>query len=286
MNRDINVKVIYKQNNNQFPLLGLSENLINYDFMKYYLDNYRVFDKDFERKFGAFMLLDTDEDDTVSTALSIFRKEASNVILRRYKELDKIYNAYYAEENQFNPVENYFRVEVTETERSGKVSETLTGGHSTERQGKVSETLSGGHSEERVGKMTEQDTGSRDVTDTEQVKAFNADWADANKSVEKEANGNKHEVTHDNDKDVFLYDNEKKEVEHVNDKDVMTYDNEKKEVEHIDDKDKVTSKIHGNVGVSESTTILEHFVDYVKENDFMSILFTIIREELLYYSEV
>lgn len=286
MNKDINVKAIYKQNNNQLPLLGLSENLVNYNFMAYYLDNYKVFDKDFSRKYGAFYMLDTDETDTISTALTAFRKEASGVILRRYKELEKIYNAYYAVENQFNPVENYFRVEETETERMGKVSETMSGGHSTERQGKVSETLSGGHSEERVGKMTEIDNGTRDVTGTEQVKAFNADWADANKNIDHEGNGNTREVTHDNDKDIFLYENEKKEIEHVNDKDVMTYENEKKEIEHINDKDKVISKIHGNVGVSESTTILEHFVDYVKENDFISVLFTMIRDELLYFSEV
>lgn len=245
MNRDIAVKDIYKQNNNVYPLLGTVANLSTFDFMKFYVNNYQMFDRDFKRKFGFMFLIDTDEDSTVSTALTEFRTACLDLITRKSKELTKIYAAYYDEKNQFSPVENYYRVEESENERFGVVRESMSGGHSSEKSGKTKET--------------------NNTTDINSAMAYNSnDWSDTDKNVISTTN----EITHENDKDTFLYNNETKEISHEN------------------DKDKTISLIHGNIGVSESTDILRNFVDYTKENDFYTILFTMIREDLLYYSNI
>lgn len=243
MNRHITVKDIYKQNNNVYPLFGTNVNLAAFPFMEFYVNNYQMFDRDFKRKFGFMFLIDTDEDSTVSTALTDFRTACTDLITRKSKELTKIYAAYYDEKNQFSPVENYFRSEESEIERSGVTRETHTGGHTNEKTGRTIETNS--------------------TTDTNSAMAYNSNaWSDTDKSVVAASN----EISHDNDKDIF------------------SYNNETKEISHEDDIDSTKSLIHGNIGVSESTDILRNFVDYTKANDFYTILFTMIREDLLYYS--
>lgn len=130
-----------------------------------------------------------------------------------------------------------------------------------ERKGIMRESLSGGHSNEKMGVEKEEHT----IDDINSVKGYNSnDWSEADKNHVVDSR----EISHENDKDVFSYDNETKEISHEN------------------DIDETTSTIHGNIGVSESTDILRNFVDYTQANDFYTILFTMIREDLLYYSNV
>lgn len=139
---DININRLWKINNNQYPLLGTSNQLTGLDFMSEYLTNHNELDRNFALNLGhMYPLWNMSEEETEGDVLTQFRADAAAVIKKHKVDLQKLWNV---GQLIYNPIGNY---KITESGTEG-----LTGSENlTKNFGAQSKTLNhGAQSESEV----------------------------------------------------------------------------------------------------------------------------------------
>ena len=290
---------IAKQNN--VPLFGTSEQLAGLDFMNGYLADFAKFDRNTAVNVGFLEpIWNRNEEDSDEAVLSQFQEDASIVLFKNKKNLERLYELTLID---YKPLENYDRNEEKEntmsgghtTERQGTVSETMSGGHTNERLGSVSETLSGGHTNERQGRVAETTTPFSSIENETKVYAYDSNTATPSEIKTETTNGTmKVETSREGDKDITTFNDEKKIISRDGDKDVTTFNDEKKIISRDGDKDvfnynneknKEIAHVYGNIGVTTSQQMAQSEIDLWSSFKFFDIIVNIIVKELCTYRD-
>lgn len=102
----INLKQLFKLNNNSKPLFGDISVLSNYSFMNDYINNYQGIDRDFAVLKKSFYcpLWNLEDEDTEEQVLESFRKDCELQIFKHKDELKHLFEINLLE---YNPIENY-----------------------------------------------------------------------------------------------------------------------------------------------------------------------------------
>lgn len=210
----------------------------------------------------------------------------------------------------YNPIENYNRMEDTTVNIDGSNTDNTKADSTTVRTGSEIDTKSGGFSNSKTGTMTEttafsgsekhEQTGT--VTSTNQTRAFNSGLTDVSKNTSTTPTGtddtltfadrkNVAETTFNGYKDTTEY-NELKN-QHLYDSvtdttaDTSTVSGVRK------DKHVTTSHIHGNIGVTTSAQMLESerklsnfdFFDIVYRTVIVELSIGFVEPEVGYYDD-
>ena len=101
----INLKQLFKLNNNSKPLFGDISVLSNYSFMNDYINNYQGIDRDFAVLKKSFYcpLWNLEDEDTEEQVLDSFRKDCELQIFKHKDELKHLFEINLLE---YNPIEN------------------------------------------------------------------------------------------------------------------------------------------------------------------------------------
>ena len=297
-----NLKTLWKiAKQNNVPLFGTSEQLAGLDFMNGYLADFAKFDRNTAVNVGFLEpIWNRNEEDSDEAVLSQFQEDASIVLFKNKKNLERLYELTLID---YKPLENYDRYEDRTnsffgghtTERQGTVSETMSGGHTNERLGSVSETMSGGHTTERQGSVSETTTPFSSIENETKVYAFDSITASPSELKTETTNGTmKVETERNGDKDVTTFNDEKKITSRDGDKDVTTFNDEKKVTsregdkdvfQYNDEKSKEETRVHGNVGVTTSQQMAQSEIDLWSSFKFFDIIVNIIVKELCTYRD-
>lgn len=210
----------------------------------------------------------------------------------RYK-FDNLYRTIIQE---YNPIENYDRIEDTTVDIDGTNTDNTKADSTTVRTGSEIDTKSGGFSNSKTGTMAETTvfSGSENhkqsgsVTSTNQTRAFNSGLTDVSKNTSTTPTGtddtltfadrkNVAETTFNGYKDTTEY-NELKNQHLYNSvtdttADTSTVSGVRK------DKHVTTSRIHGNIGVTTSAQMLES-ERKLSDFDFLDIVYRTVLDEL------
>ena len=290
---------IAKQNN--VPIFGTSEQLAGLDFMNGYLADFAKFDRNTAVNVGFLEpIWNRNEEDSDEAVLSQFQEDASIVLFKNKKNLERLYELTLID---YKPLENYDRHEDKEntmsggheTERQGSVSETMSGGHTTERQGSVSETMSGGHETERQGRVSETTTPFSSIENETKVYPYDSITASPSEIKTETTKGTmKVETERNGDKDITTFNDEKKVTSHGGDKVITTFNDEKKVTSREGDKDVFNYNnekshelvhAHGNIGVTSSQQMAQSEIDLWSSFKFFDIIVNIIVKELCTYRD-
>lgn len=210
----------------------------------------------------------------------------------RYK-FDNLYRTIIQE---YNPIENYDRMEDTTIDIDGTNTDNTKADSTTVRTGSEIDTKSGGFSNSKTGTMAETTafSGSEKreqngtVTSTNQTRAFNSGLTDTSKSTSTTPTGtddtlsfvdrkNVVETTFNGYKDTTDYNSLKNQhsYDSVTDTtaDTSTVSGIRK------DKHVTTSHIHGNIGVTTSAQMLES-ERKLSEFDFIDAVYRTVIDEL------
>lgn len=210
----------------------------------------------------------------------------------RYK-FDNLYRTIIQE---YNPIENYDRIEDTTVDIDGTNSDNMKTDSTTVRTGSEIDTKSGGFSNSKTGTMAEttvfsgsekhEQTGT--ITSTNQTRTFNSRLTDVSKNTSTTPTGtddtltfadrkNVAETTFNGYKDTTEYDSLKNQHSYnsVTDTtaDTSTVSGVRK------DKHVTTSRIHGNIGVTTSAQMLES-ERKLSDFDFFDIIYRTVLDEL------
>ena len=192
------LKKIWKLNRDTQPLLGNSYILSTLPFMEEYSTNYAMFDRNLAKEYGyAYMVNFDGEYEDEADAPDMFRMDSSAVLFKYKKELQRLWDASLVE---FNPIENYDRMEESTDTRNGSNSATenfgeqvLTdayGGKSTTEQiGQATRTESIGEAKttENIGAgKTTESVGEQTVTTEKGAKSTTNEYGAHTSTVEKE----------------------------------------------------------------------------------------------------
>lgn len=205
-------------------------------------------------------------------------------------------NLYRTITQDYNPIENYNRMEDTTVDIDGSNTDSTKADSTTVRTGSEVDTKSGGFSNSKTGTMAEttafsgsekhEQTGT--VTSTNQTRAFNSGLTDTSKSTNTTPTGtddtlsfadrkNITETTFNGYKDTTEYNALKNQhsYDSVTDTtaDISTVSGVRK------DKHVTTSRIHGNIGVTTSAQMLES-ERKLSDFDFIDTVYRTIINEL------
>ena len=271
--------------------------------MSDYLNNFERYDRRIALNQGFLSPVWNDEDeDSDEAILNQFREDVDNLILAKSDSLARVYAALTAE---YNPIENYNREEYTENAHTGRDEELVFNGSFTETMNK--------------GEQNDQDSfGAKNVTNTQGAQSnsanfgeiINTNGAQSNSSTNQVAafNSNNYE---DNEKtseslgekiDKISAHNDSQQIGARTDKvsEDARIDNHKSgarvdKVEHSAKDDtittsygssnNITSKVHGNIGVTTNQDMILAELKLRKTN-FFDYLISLIVKELCTYSEL
>lgn len=205
----VNLKKLWKVNNNQYPLLGTQANLAPFPFMADYIASYREFDRNFVKDRGFFQPMWNleDEDGDISRVLSQFRSDATFVLKKHQAELERLFAINSLE---YNPIENYSASEHSVDTKTGtdvlsdnfgaveskdnfgakENRENIGATNRTENIGAVSNSDVHGAQSKSLIKGQQENTvnnGSKNTTVAESISGFNSSaYNNANKNVTDE----------------------------------------------------------------------------------------------------
>ena len=210
----------------------------------------------------------------------------------RYK-FDNLYRTIIQE---YNPIENYDRLEDTTIDIDGANTDNTKADSTTVRTGSEIDTKSGGFSNSKTGTMAEttafsgsekhEQTGT--VTSTNQTRAFNSGLTDVSKSTSTTPTGTDDTLTFADRKNVVetTFNGYKDTTDYNTLKNQHSYDsvtdttNDTSTVSGIrKDKHVTTSHIHGNIGVTTSAQMLES-ERKLSEFDFIDTVYKTVINEL------
>ena len=182
----------------------------------------------------------------------------------RLPEWEKMYVALTTE---YNPLENYDRIEdTTETlAKEGEENNEKTGSESNEKTGSESSEKTGSEANEKTGSETTTPTGSETVTTQQNYNGFNS--SDSVPVQDSEST-----TSFDQRSDTLSFTNRKDTLSFTNRKDTLSFTNRKDTLSFTDRKDTLSFKdrvdtrtidghIHGNIGVTTSQQMLQSELD-------------------------
>ena len=165
----INLKQLFKLNNNSKPLFGDISVLSNYSFMNDYINNYQGIDRDFAVLKKSFYcpLWNLEDEDTEEQVLDSFRKDCELQIFKHKDELKHLFEINLLE---YNPIENYNGKETTRDAHGGNDTTTIDNDKTTTYTENETQTHTGTDTQEHTGtdtvNMTGTDTQEHTGTDT------------------------------------------------------------------------------------------------------------------------
>lgn len=171
----------------------------------------------------------------------------------QHQNIDRIIEAL---KSEYNPIENYDRIEETTRKNTGTQIDTKSGQDTTEYLGSESQSINGLNTETQSGSRATQ-YGSRD---TKSVSAFNSSTATPQEVNEKsgsdtETLNNLKNVTSTDSTSINSFDGRS---------DVIEYDSEQKRTDDLSET--ITSRIHGNIGVTTSAQMIQGEIEIRKMN--------------------
>lgn len=210
----------------------------------------------------------------------------------RYK-LDNLYRTTIQE---YNPIENYDRMEDTTIDIDGTNTDNTKADSTTVRTGSEIDTKSGGFSNSKTGTMAETTafSGSEKheqngtVTSTNQTRAFNSGLTDTSKSTSTTPTGTDDTLSFVDRKNVTetTFNGYKDTTEYTSLKNQHSYDSVTDTASDTStvsgvrkDKHVTTSHIHGNIGVTTSAQMLES-ERKLSEFDFIDSVYRTVIDEL------
>ena len=284
-------------------MLGTNSFLSNYPFMSDYLNNFARYDRRISLNQGFLSPVWNDEDeDSDEAILNQFREDVDNLILSKSDSLSRVYAALTAE---YNPIENYNREEDTENAHTGRDEELVFNGSYTETMNKgeqndedsfgaknVTNTQGAQNNSSNFGEIINTN-GEQNNSSTNQVAAFNSDnYTDNEKTLEsigekidkisahsdsQQIGARTDRVSEEARKDSHKSGARVDKVEHSGKDDTITTS--------YGSSNKITSKVHGNIGVTTNQDMIIAELELRKTN-FFDYLISLIMKELCTYSEL
>lgn len=210
----------------------------------------------------------------------------------RYK-FDNLYRTIIQE---YNPIENYDRMEDTTLDIDGSNTDNMKADSKTVRTGSEIDTKSGGFSNSKAGTMAETTTFSGSekheqtgtVTSTNQTRAFNSGLTDTSKSTSATPTGTDDTLSFADRKNVVetTFNGYKDTTEYNALKNQHSYDSVTDTTADTSimsgvrkDKHVTTSHIHGNIGITTSAQMLES-ERKLSEFDFIDTVYRTVIDEL------
>lgn len=292
---------IAKSQNKQ--LLGNSDFLTQFNFMSDYLSNFSRYDRRIALNQGFLSPVWNDEDeDSDEAILNQFREDVDNLILVKSDSLARMYAALTAE---YNPIENYNREEATENAHTGSDEELVFNGQYTETMNKgeqndedsfgaknVTNTQGEQNNSANFGEIINT-SGAQSNNITNQVAAFNSNNYEDNEKTSESIGEKIDKISAHNDSNKIgaRTDKVSEEARKDNHKSGARVDS----VVHSSKDDtittsyassnKITSKVHGNIGVTTNQDMIIAELELRKSN-FFDYLLSMIVKEICTYSEL
>ena len=284
-------------------MLGTNSFLSNYTFMSDYLSNFERYDRRLALNQGFLSpVWNYEDEDSDEAILNQFREDVDNLILSKSDSLARVYTALTAE---YNPIENYNREEATENAHTGRDEELVFNGAFTETMNKgeqndqdsfgaknVTNTQGAQNNSANYGEI-KNTSGAQNNSTTNQVAAFNSNNYEDNEKTSESLGEKIDKISAHNDSQSIgartdtvseeaRTDSHKSgarvdKVEHSGKDDTITTS--------YDSSNKITSKIHGNIGVTTNQDMILAEIELRKSN-FFDYLISLIVKELCTYSEL
>lgn len=255
--------LIQERNSKDIPLIPKFFNTPDFNFLKEYFANYKVFDSAISSKQGSRLLL-FDDDETNDSLL------LASPCMNKYK-WSKLFATLSLE---YNPIENYDRQETstrkpdlaTERRYSGSEKTTYSGAETSTQTGSTDRVQSGGQS------TTEKPGAIR----THERNSFNP----AEPTLEYRDSDSGTSTTDTTYKDLTVSEKynaiqNKKDYEGRND--LKEYQN-RKDTETIQGQDMTESRIHGNIGVTTSQQMIQSEREVASFNYILTILNDVVND--------
>ena len=129
--KKVNLITLWKLNkSSRTPFLGSSEFLAQFPFMEEYLKEYRRIDRDFITQKGfLFPVWNTQYENTNNAILAQFKEDVEDLIFRNKNTYERLYDL---TKQEYNPIENYDRMEQTDDTTTDTNTRTSDYGEGTE----------------------------------------------------------------------------------------------------------------------------------------------------------
>ena len=222
----INLKQLFKLNNNQKPLFGDISVLSNYSFMNDYINNYQGIDRDFAVLKKSFYcpLWNLEDEDTEEQVLDSFRKDCELQIFKHKDELKHLFEINLLE---YNPIENYNGKETTKDTHGGNDTTTIDNDKTTTYTENETQTHTGTDTQEHTGTDTVNMTGTDKTTNkgTDVLSHEGTDKTTHNETFETKHSGEDTQETQKSAYNVKTYSPNEKNINTYNSKnnDVRNY---------------------------------------------------------------
>lgn len=205
-------------------------------------------------------------------------------------------NLYQTIIQEYNPIENYDRMEDTTIDIDGSNTDNTKTDSTTVRTGSEVNTKSGSVSNSKIGTMTEttvlagseKHTQTGTVTSTNQTRAFNSGMTDVSKNTSSTPNGTDDTLSFANRKNTTetTFNGYKDTTDYNALKSQHSYDSVTDTTADVSiasgirkDKHTTSSRIHGNIGVTTTAQMLES-ERKLSEFDFIDIVYRTVIGEL------
>lgn len=214
-------------------------NVSAFPFMKRYTDNYIDYDRYIEKQYG-FRRLDTDYEDLndISQVIAEFKKDVAMTLKMNEYEFQKLYDTL---DLQYDPISNYDKHSTITSVAKGVVNE---------KTGTESDTNTTNGNVENLEFL-----GAKNSTVSEQVRPWDSDAVNHDKSRQIYNDGNQNNETQTNYNNLNVSNNKTYNIKDT--KDYM---------------DTVTEHTNGNIGVTTSQQMIESERN-VAEFNFYEIVF-------------
>lgn len=304
MSQRINLKKLWKLNNNQYPLLGTSANLSQFPFMAGYLTDYRGLDRNLAIHKGFFEpIWNMDDEETESAVLTQFREDATNVIKKHAVELAQLFKINSVD---YDPISNYDKISEITIEHTGTITDENDYGAQTNgaTKGQQIDTNAFGATQKTdqfgaqsnsttIGAVTTTD-GQHTDTETKQIDAaFSGEGFDNADKTTYENGSIEHATTaQSNSESIGTHTDTSSELAHTDTitsgsrSDSETLGAHKDTLEKtFENTDTTTEHTSGNIGVTTATAMLTEHKEFWTNYNFYDTLFNIIVRELCVYND-
>lgn len=306
--KKLTLKDLAKMSNEKnVPLLGDQDKLSAFPFMTGYLEDFELFDEDLGDTRGFyFPLYNLEEGRTEDEVLEHFRKRSAFVIKKHKKEIEFFKKI---DESDFNPIENYDRLEEWTKKKTGtdtlrdaidavKMTSVYGEKNDTENLGAVQNTENYGvqSMQSTTGAQTNTNSlGERTVDTTEKTYAYDSnDFVNkAKQTVTEGAQENSQTMGSRSDSvnvdaHIDTHSEQARENSFTSGEHTDTQRTDFREDVHeqtYDNTETFNTHVHGNIGVTTATAMLTEAEEFYSRWNFYNKLFDLVLSELAYYSD-
>lgn len=285
-----NLKTLWKiAKKSNVPLFGTIEQLAGLNFMNGYLADFAKFDRNTAVNVGFLEpIWNRNEEDSDEAVLSQFQEDASIVLFKNKKNLERLYELTLID---YKPLENYSMVEAgtDKTEGSNNVTSNYGEQSKTNTNGAQNETVNRGartYADVEAAVTDTEAVGAKTSTTEDKVSAYDkVDYQ--NSDLSETAEGEQSNTNQYGERNTTHTENA---YEDVTRRDAVT--NTESINAHIDSESSIESRntTHnftrsGNVGVTTSQQMAQSEIDLWSSFKFFDIIVNIIVKELCTYRD-